>query len=424
LGDDVPYLPLRIAILVIAFCLSAFFSGSETALFSLPKDELDDMKDRPGPDRVIALLREQPKRLLVTILFGNMFVNVVFYSVSFAMVLSLAGRLSNTAQMLFGLGSLLAIVLGGEVVPKNLAFTFYRPCARAVARPMFVIQRLLAPVVVPLGRIADLAVALIGGGAGPRVRAEELQTLVYMGAREGVIDAGAEAMITEVIGLSDVRISELMVPRVEVVSFHLNRPESELLRLFRRSKLTMIPVYEAVRDNMQGLIHVKDLLLKDEGQPLAALVRPAPFLPETATIEEALRECQRHGSQTAFVVDEYGALVGLITVEDLLEEIVGEIADEYDADEPPLAQPLGHGRYRLRGAMGLREWLQLSGMAEPAGLEVDTVGGFVMALLDRMPQVGDGVSWGGMQFVVESVDGRRVETILAAPLRSEGEGGR
>jgi len=421
--DDIPHLPARIAVLAVAFCLSAFFSGSETALFSIQPDELERMKKRRGVDRIIARLREGPRRLLVTILFANTLVNVVFFSVSFTIVLRMSPQLGATGSLLLNMGSLLAIMLGGEVIPKSTAFAYYRPIARAAAYPMLAAQRLLTPVVVPLERIAGLAAWAVMRGEVTSMRPEELRLLVRTGAREGVLDPAAGEMIAEVIGLSDVRINEVMVPRVAMTCFNLEDPEEDLLALFRSSKLTTIPVYRGTKDQMLGLVHVKDVLLKPHGSPLPEQIKPAPFLPEGSTIEEALRECRARASKTAFVVDEYGAVEGLITVEDLLEEIVGEIADEFDPERPPGIVPLGHGRYRVLGSVSLRQWLALSGMASPES-DVETVAGLVMSVLDKVPEVGDTAVYGGMRFTVESLDGHRARTILVAPDRRDRDGAR
>lgn len=412
---DIPDLPVRLAILAVSFCLSAFFSGSETALFSFQPDELERMKDAKGADRAAASLRRRPKRLLITLLFGNMVVNVVFFSVSYLLILDLEPTVGPSGVLLLSLASLLAIIIGGEVMPKNFAVGFYRPVGRAVAFPLLFIQKALVVIVLPLEKVADAAAGLVGRGAAPSVGPDELQMLVDIAAHEGVVDARAGQMIGEVIGLSDVRLSELMVPRVQMVSFNLREPQERLLPLFQRSKLSLIPVYVGQVDNMRGLVHIKDVLLKPEGQSLEELVRSIPFLPETATVAQALRECRRTRSKTAFVVDEYGAVVGLVTMEDLLEEIVGEIADEYDPQKEPAVEPLEDGSFRVEGGLSLRVWQELS-RGELPELGVDTVGGFVMALLGKLPEPGDKVRHGNMEFTVEAVEGRRVSRLLVTPI--------
>ena len=407
---DIPDLPVRLIVLAVALCLSGFFSGSETALFSFQPDELARMKGAKGADRAIASLRGRPKRLLITILFGNMLVNVVFFSVSYLLILELEPAVGRSGVLLLGVGSLLVVLIGGEVMPKNFAVTFYHPVGRAVAFPLLVIQKALLPVVIPLEKAAD-AIASLAGHGTPGVRADELRMLVSLGAREGVVDASAGEMLADVIGLSEVQLSELMVPRTAMVSFNLRDPARDLLPLFRREKLTAIPVYDGKMDEMLGVIHIKDLLLKPEDQSLESLVRPSPFLPETASVEEALLQCRRNHKKMAFVVDEHGSVAGLVTIEDLLEEIVGEIADEYDVEPGPDVEELAPGLFRVRGSLSLREWQEAFDIELP-DVDVDTVGGLVMTLLDKVPEQGDVAGVHGVEFTVESVDGRRAATVL------------
>ena len=420
MDPDLPSLSFRIPLLVLTFCLSAFFSGSETALFSFQPHELKRMKDAHGADGLVARLRSRPKRLLITVLFGNMVVNVVFFSVSFLIISGLEHSIGRGGVLALNLGALVAIIIGGEVMPKNLAVTLYRQVGRLSALPLWVLQICLLPLIYPLERVTDVLVRLVGSGDGHGMRPEELEMLVDLSAREGVVDRRAGEMLTEVIGLSDVRIRELMVPRVEMVSFDLNESPERLAKLFQEEKLTMMPVYDGQEDDMRGVVHIKDVLFRG-GRNLRELVRPIPFLPETATVEEALLYCQRERSKTDFVVDEYGAVVGLITVEDLLEEVVGEIADEYDSDDGRPFEALGGGQFRVRGRLGLRVWQEVSGVAVPE-MGVDTVGGLVMTLLGRVPEVGDTARLDMQEFTVEAVQGRTAARVLVKLLSEGGTG--
>ncbi len=413
---EISYLPLRLAILVLTFCLSGFFSGSETALFSFQPHELKRMAGLHGADGVIYRLRERPKRLLTTILFGNMVVNVVFYSVSFLLIVDLKPAVGRTGGVALGLASLMTVILGGEVMPKNLAVMVYHTWGRLAAYPLWVLEHALLVIVVPLEAAADLVVSLFERGHRPEMETEELQQLVGLAAREGTLDFGAGRMIAEVIELSDLGVAEVMVPRVEMTTFDVDDDPQGLLKLFRTAKLTMIPLYEGETDNMVGVVHVKDVLYRRDDAPLKQLARPIPFLPETATVEEALARCRTVHSKTAFVVDEYGAVVGLVTVEDLLEEIVGEIADEYDkAERPGPMEFLSDGTVRLQGRLSLRTWQQMFPAPAPP-TKVNTVGGLVMSLLGKVPEAGDSVEWQQMEFTVESVYGRRVGSVLMRTL--------
>ena len=411
MDTDVPAdLPLRIAVLAVSLCLSAFFSGSETALFSFQPDELKRSAGAGGADGLIARLRGRPRRLLTVILFGNMVANVLFFSVSFLLLVGLKGALGAGGVVALSVASLAVVLVLGEVVPKNLAVTFYRPVGRLVAWPMAAIQAVLLPVIWPLEWIADASASLVGRGS-PAVRAEELQALVSLGAREGVVDPALSEMLADVIGLSDVRISELMVPRVEMTTFDLRRPRHELLDLFRRTKLDVVTVYDGDPENVAGVVRMKDVAFGPPHEDLRVLVSEIPYLPETATAEEALRLCRRDRRRTAFVVDEYGTVVGMVTLEVLIEEVVGDIASEYEPEQPLPIRPLGAGAFRVQGGVSLRDWEEAVGVEAPE-MGVDTVGGLVMALLDKVPEVGDSVRWNGVELTVESVEGRRAATVI------------
>lgn len=412
-------LPVRLVVLAVALCLSAFFSGSETALFSFQPEELARMKAGGRAARAVAALRSRPRGLLVTVLFGNMLVNTVFYVVSFLLVLDLRPHLSGAGQLLLGLSSLLAIIVGGEVVPKNLALTFYRPTGLVAALPLVAMQYAMSPVMAPLEKLADAAAALVRRGRA-HVRAEELQVLVALSAREGALEERAAQMISEVVGLPDVRVSELMRPRVEMAKFDLNDSPDGLLPLFRKAKVGEVAVYDGDPDEVRGVIPLKDALLRPPGQGPRELVQPIPFLPETANAEDALECCRRAGTAMAFVVDERGAVAGLVTVQDLLEQIVGEIADEHEPEQLPDVVVLGEGLYKLQGSVTLREWREAMGTPLP-DLGVETVGGFLMASLEKLPEVGDVVRSDAFEFTVESVRARTAGTILVRRLPPESQ---
>ena len=426
LAGDIPYLSLRLCILGVTLCLSAFFSGSETALFSFQPHELKRMAEGAGAERLVAVLRSRPRRLLITILFCNMVMNVVFYSVSFLLFVDLEPYVGRTGGFLLGIASLATVMLCGEVLPKNTAVMVYRSFGRLAAVPIFFIQHALLVVILPLEVLATRIVGLFGSGRDHGLRAQELQQLVSLGTREGAFDTGAGRMLSDVIGLTDVQLDELMVPRVEMVSFDLQDPPGKLLELFRQAKHTLLPVYDGRVDNVLGVVHVKDVLYRDPSRPLRELVRPIPFLPETATVEEALTQCRGEHTKTAFVVDEYGAVVGLITMEDLMEEIVGEIADEYDVEHRPPVELLADGAIRLQGRLGLRTWEELFGVELPE-MGVTTLGGLIMRLLARVPEAGDEVEYRGHTVHggerAGPAGGQRADARAAGHGAGRGEGG-
>jgi len=406
----VTFLPLKTAILTAAFLLSAFFAAAETALFSFQPEELERMETAGGADGAIAALRSRPRQLLITVLFGDMVASTVFYVISFLMITDLVPPGHPSRVVALSLIPLFVNVLGGDVIPKNLAVTFYHPLGRVAALPLVVMQRAMTPVLVPLEKVADAAASLLQRGHATMGK-EDLQVVLALSAREGALDEGTAQMIAEVIGLSGVRAGELMQRRSDMVKFNLRDPQEQLLALFRREKVSEIPVYDGDVDDMCGVLRLKDVLFKEPRQSLSDLVRPVPFLPEAATAEEALLRCRSEGSRMAVIVDEYGSVAGRVTIEDVLEEIVGDIANEYEPEQLPDVVPVEEGLFRVQGSLRLRKVRELSGVRLPA-LRAETVGGLVMTLLERLPQEGDAVRYGNVEFIVEAVKGRRAATVL------------
>ena len=412
-SQEMTHLVLRGAILGVTACLSAFFSGSETALFSLPPEELRRMGGSGGTGRIVARLLSTPKRLLTTVLFGNTFVNVIFFSVSFLLIAEHKESLGPMRSGLLWVASVLAIVVFCEVLPKNVAVLHPRPLSRAAAVPLAVFETVFGPLIFTLEKVTDWISSLFDRylKQEPFIRPEELQMLIDLSEKDGVLDRDIGEMIAEVVKLSETDIREVMVPRVEIACFNLAGPASELGELFRREKHRLIPVYEERVDNMLGVIHAKDFLLRSDMEELHELIRPIPFVPETATVEEVLGQFREQQTRMAFVVDEYGAVEGLVTVEDMLEEIVGEIGDEYDIERPAPVERIDERRFRLRGDLSVREWHEMFEMEAPQ-LSVDTVAGLVMTLLDRVPQAGDRVRYRNLELTVEKTRGRRMLSVI------------
>jgi len=400
-------------VLAITFCLSAFFSGSEAALFSLPPERIGRMAGSSRAGNAIVSLLSHPKRLLTTVLLGNMVVNVLFYSISFLLIMDWRAALGPTGSVLLGLASLLALVVFCEVMPKNIGVGFSEALSRFAALPLIFFQKVMWPIIWPLEKLTDAITALLGRHAhpDPLIKSSELQALIELSEKEGVLDVDVGQMIGSVMELSQIPLRAVMVPRVEMVAFEVNGDAERLMGLFCGEKLTSIPVYEERVDNVLGLVHVKDLFLRPQGKPLRELVRPALYVPESASVEHVLKRFREEHAKTAVVVDEYGAVQGLVTIEDVLEEIVGEIADEYDVEQRAAVERIDERRFRLQGNLSIREWQDLFRTQLPE-FSVETVGGLVMALLGRAPQQGDRVRYGNLEFTVESVKGRRVASVI------------
>jgi CBS domain containing-hemolysin-like protein len=218
--------------------------------------------------------------------------------------------------------------------------------------------------------------------------------------------------------LSHMPVRRVMVPRIEMVRFDLDDPPGRLGELFAGEKLAQIPVYKTRSENMLGVIHVEDFVLEGQNAPLRDLIRPVPFVPETVTVEDVLRRFRQEHVKMGFVVDEYGSVVGLVTMEDIIEEIVGEISDEYDEEPVPAVERIDEGRLRVRGDLSVRKWHEMFEMDMPE-LSVETIGGLVMTLLDRVPRPGDTVRYGNLELTVEKMRGPRVVSVVLRLVEGE-----
>jgi putative hemolysin len=271
---------------------------------------------------------------------------------------------------------------------------------------------------VVLDLLVRLLTRLLGQPGGrPHVTAEELKAYVRVSGAAGRLEAEERDMLEDVIELGEVRLTQAMVPRVDVAAVDLAEGREGILRVAREDRVSKVLVYEGSRDEVRGYVPVKDLLYRPEKE-VRSLVRPIRAVPETKTVESMLREFRESGSALALVVDEYGGTEGIVTPEDLIEEIVGEISDEYDPREG-VVQRIAPGVSVLPGELPIREWEERSGIPLPRG-KYDTVGGFVLESLGRMPRPGDRVDGPGVRFTVLRVRRGRVLGLLAAAAGKKG----
>jgi len=405
----------QLVVMVVLLGCSGFFSGTETALFSLSRGQIYRMR-RSGSRgaHLVSSLMAHPKRVLNSLLLGNMIVNVAFASLAAFMILDM--KSAGAATWVAGLWSvvpLLVLILLGEVAPKMLALVIAERWALLAAGPAALLERLCAPVlrvidaviVSPLMRIfVPPAETDLG-----RIDAVELSALLDLSARRGVIDHDTSSLLREIVELTDIRVGEIMVPRVDMIAFDADRPADGLVELFRRTRLRKIPVFEGDVDHIIGVVHAKHLLL-DGATDLRSQITSVPFVPEAGNIERALLQFRIKGTQMAIVVDEYGGTAGLVTMEDILEEIVGDIPDPRDRQRAPAVRRTGGGQYLLDGNLSIHDWADAFKI-DLSGKRISTVGGFVTLLLGRIPRVGDVADYRNLRFVVESMRRRRIGTL-------------
>jgi putative hemolysin len=341
---------LRLLLFFALLALSGFFSGSETAMFSLSPVQLMKLEeDRHPRARLLRSLLEQPRRLIATIFIGN---ELVAIGASALLATTTASLLPQRSQIVVTLVStaisVVLILLLGEITPKNIAARVVERWAATAARPLWLLAIGMAPLRVVIERIADLAVRLFGrrgearGGGGPGrtlVGEDEFLTMVDAVKEEGVIDESEQKLIHNIFAFGDRRVAEVMTPAERVFMLSANLPMARILSEVRASQYSRIPIYQGSRDRIVGLIYAKDLIpiafgQAGRGRRLQDLLHPGYFVPKTVKCEQLLREFRQRKIHISLVVDEYGHFVGLITMEDLLEEMFGEIKDEKELPAP------------------------------------------------------------------------------------------
>ena len=417
---------LELTALVGLLACSALFSGSETALFSLRQGQLRTLRTRPGLLGALVLrLALSPQQLLVTLLLSNVFVNVLFFclmaQISFAVHRS-HGAAAGTAV---GVAALFLVIIFGEVGPKVIAVTRPLPFALATAAPLMAVHLALWPVRCVVNRLVSAILRVVGFSyAGRYITADELRALVDLSRQKGAIDAVEEAMLTELVDLHDVKVREIMVPRVDMVMLKLDGAGSgDLLDLAEARNVRLIPVYEDTIDHVVGHVDARAVYL-DPGRPLRSYVQPLASVPESKSVESLLEDFRRQRIKLALVVDEYGGTAGLVTIEDVCEEVVGEIRDEFDPHTVDLVRQIDAATFVVDARLTVRDWQQLFGL-DVDDERPDTVGGFVAALLGHVPRQGDQVLFRNIRFTVTEVQGRRVlrlEMAYVAPQDLPGHG--
>lgn len=413
---------MELLLMAVLLLCSAFFSGTETALFSLTREQVRRLRE-PGHrgEKLLSILAGNPSGLLIAILFGNLVVNILFFCTSVAIATDFGHHYGVVWEAVMGLGVLLLVILCGEILPKAAGLSFPERIVllnSPVMRGWFHFMG-------PLRRVLEYAASHLepADQHDNRLNAEELKTLIDATRHDPTFGKQEKAIVEDIVSLPEIRIRELMVPRVLQFFRRADAPAGEALREAAELDLQLIPVYEDYEDNIVGLVEVRDLFVNDEAErPLVDFSKPIQFVPETRRADVMLREFLADDLRMVCVVDEYGGLAGTICLEDLLEEVVGE----FDAMEMPPVEQLGESTYRLQGSLGIREWRNLFAglLPDPAvhTLSLDTVGGLVVSLLKRMPESGDIVQVQNLKFTVERVRGNRIESIMLE-LSDHGKGG-
>ena len=408
-------MPLQFVVLFILLLLSAFFSSAETALTTVNKIKMRSLAEDGNKNAKLVLkLTDNSGKMLSAILIGNNIVNLSASSITTTIAIGFGADIA--VAIATGIITILILIFG-EIVPKTAASVKSDKLALLYAQPINLIMIVLTPVsfvINILARVIMFIIRIDPNAKADAITEDELLTIVDVGHEDGVIEEEEREIIYNVFSLGDAKAKDVMVPRVNVIFANVESTYSELIDIFREHKFTRIPVYEETTDNVIGTINMKDLLLYDhiEDFQVRNFLREAYFTYEHKIVSELLVEMREASINIAVVLDEYGETAGLITLEDILEEIVGEIHDEYDEhEEDDLLKKINDFEYILEGSISLDDLddrLNLQLVSE----DYDSLGGFIIENLDHHPEIGDEFTTErNLRLVVESLDKNRIEKV-------------
>ena len=401
-------------IIFILLCLSAFFSSAETSLTTVNTIKIRSLADE-GNKRASTLLNiiDHHGKMLSTILIGNNIVNIVASSLTTTLAIKLYGNYA--VGIATGILTLV-ILLFGEIVPKNMAMFKSEDLALLYSPIIYVLMNILTPVIFIIDKISKLI--LITLKIDPKQKnamtETELRTYVDVSHEDGVIESEEKEMIYNVFDFSDSIARDIMIPRIDMICIEENAGYDKLMALFRESMYTRIPVYKEEHENIIGLVNMKDFILVNDKSTfrVSDIIRDSYYTYEYKKTADLLLELRETTNNVAFVLSEYGACVGMITLEDLLEEIVGEIRDEYDEDEDDFIKKVGKESYLIDGNRKLDDINDELG-TDLSSEDYDSIAGLVLQILDRMPVLNDEVvTENGIKIKVEAVHQNRITKVL------------
>lgn len=399
--DD--WLVFRFVLFFALLFLSACFSGAEVAFFSLTPVQAEILGEKRGKaGKLVTELLSKPNRLLVTIYMGNEFVNVAIAAVSTMLALHYFQYMGVAVAV--GLGTFMLLVFG-EITPKTFALKHAENFSLWAARPLYVFSKLIRPFVSSVAWMTDSLLSAAGGSVSEdktQITEEELKTLLKNGELKGVIEAGEKEMIFNVFELGDTPVTEVMTPRTEIFGLPVEEGLSGMLSRAVLSNYSRIPVYRKNLDHIIGVLYTKDLLkpgLEKELTKVEEILRTVYFIPATKKVDELLRDFRRRRTHMAIILDEYGGVEGLVTLEDILEAVVGEQADLKVAQEVVELEP---GRYQVPARLALEDFNAY--FAKTLDMEdTHTIGGLVFNLFGRLPRWGESVTHKKITFTVSKL---------------------
>ena len=408
-----PSAAIQIIVLIILLFGSAFFSSAETSLTTVNKIKMRSLAEEGNKKaKMVIKITDDSSRMLSAILIGNNIVNLSASALTTTIAYNLGG---SAVAIATGIITVLILIFG-DITPKTIATINADKIALSYAYPIHFIMVVLTPVSIVVNALSRVILLMLRVDPDAKLNTmteNELRTIVDVSHEDGVIEEEEKEMIYNVFDLGDAKAKDVMVPRVNITFADVERSYEELLDIFREDKFTRLPVFEETTDNVIGTINMKDLLLYENTKDfhIRDILREAYFTHEHKSISELLVEMRQAALNIAIVLDEYGETAGLITLEDILEEIVGEIHDEYDENEEEFFKQINEYEFIVEGSMNLddiNDRVELNLESE----DYDSLGGYIIEQLDRLPDEKDEiVIENGVRMVVDSLDKNRIEKV-------------
>ena len=405
---------IQIVLLIILLIGSGFFSASETALMSLSKIKMRHMEeDGVKGAKLVSTLIEDSNRLLTSILIGNNIVNIAATSITTSLFTAMLG--AQGVAIATGLMTVLVLIFG-EITPKTISANNPEKASLVVAKPIKFFVTILTPIVWIFNIITKVIFKLFGvddKGVKPFITEEELKTMVNVSHEEGLLEMEEREIINNVFEFGDMQAKEAMVQRLDIVAIDMEDSYEEIIDLFKTEKLSRMPVYEETIDDIIGILNIKDIIfLSDEeieNFDIKKYMRETFFTYEFKKITQLLEEMKKDKSQMAIVVDEYGGTAGLITIEDLVEVIVGDIEDEYDEEEDEI-QVISPNEFLVDGSTKISDVNEILNI-ELESEEFDSIGGYIIGYIRHIPEENEIIEMDNIKFNIESVDKNRIKKI-------------
>ncbi|MEG1256840.1 hemolysin family protein [Clostridium sp.] len=403
---------IQVIVLILLILSSSFFSASETSLMSISKIRVRHMVDEKvnGATNIKKLI-DDPSNLLASVLVGNNIVNIASSSLATVIAIDLIGSKGVAVSTML---MTIIVLIFGEIIPKTLASQNSEKISLAVAKPILIIEKIFKPVVILAIKTSNFFIKLFGGkihGNKPFITEDELKTIVDVSEEEGILKFEEKEMIHNVFQFGDLYVKDVMVQRVDITALDIDDSLDWVLSVAKEEGFSRLPVYLDTIDNIVGILNVKDILFIEDTSTftLKDYMREITYTYEFRKATELFKDMNKQRQHMVIVLDEYGGTVGIVTIEDLIEEIVGDISDEYD-DADPEIYVVKEDEYIVDGNVRIEDINELLG-TKIESEEFDSIGGFIIGILERFPNINEEIEYNNYKFIIERIDRNRIKKI-------------